>query len=156
MITGDTVTAERREGEDHATTLSARSVTSVMMHDPAPAPRTKKVLVVEDDVILRFVIAEVLRDGGLTVAEAGSGDEAIVFLRTGDQVDLVFSDIQMPGETDGLALAARIHDEFPRTQVLLTSGHVRVNEHIPFVRKPYVVTDVLATIRIMLEGSDGE
>ena len=48
-----------------------------MMHDPAPVARPGRVLVVEDDVALRFVVSEVLRDGGLTVIEAASGDDAL-------------------------------------------------------------------------------
>lgn len=127
-----------------------------MMHDPAPQLRPKRILVVEDEVMLRYVICEVLRDGGLTVVEAASGDEALEFLRTDGYIDLVFSDIQMPGAIDGIALAAHIHEEFPATQVLLTSGRARVNEHVPFVAKPYLVTTVLETIHTMLEGSDGE
>ncbi len=127
-----------------------------MMHDPAPVARPKTVMVVEDDVALRFVVSEVLRDGGLTVVEAASGDEALTYLNTDSQVDLVFSDIHMPGEIDGLALAARVHDAWPYIQVLLTSGHHHPNEHVPFVAKPYVFANVLATVQTMLEGSDGE
>lgn len=127
-----------------------------MMHDPAPAPRKKTVLVVEDDPVLRYVISEVLREGGLSVVEAGSGDEALAFLRADGGIDLVFSDIEMPGEIDGVALARHVHQEFPAIEVLLTSGKVRVDEHIPFVAKPYIVANVLGIIETMLEGSDGE
>ena len=127
-----------------------------MMHDPAPARRSKTVLVVEDDVALRFVISEALRDGGLIVAEAASGDEALEFLKSGNPVDLVFSDVHMPGKIDGLALGVRVHEDFPLLQVLLTSGHHHPNAHIPFIAKPYSLDNVLATVLIMLEGSDGE
>ncbi len=126
------------------------------MHDPAPVAQSKKVLVVEDDVMLRYVISEVLRDGGLTVVEAVNGDEALAYLRAGNTVDLVFSDIQMPGEVDGIHLAARIHSEFPATEVLLTSGNTHPDIHTPFVAKPYIVANVLGIVQTMLEGSDGE
>ncbi len=127
-----------------------------MMNDPLPAPRPKTVLVVEDDVALRFVISEVLRNGGLTVAEAANGDEALALLYAGERIDLVFSDVHMPGKVDGLALAANVHSEFPDIPVLLTSGKHHPNSHIPFVAKPYAVADVLETVKVMLEGSDGE
>lgn len=126
------------------------------MHDPAPVARPKLVLVVEDDVLLRYVISEVLRDGGLTVVEAVNGEEALAFLRAGNAVDLVFSDIQMPGEVDGIALAKRIHHEFPAIEVLLTSGNSHPDVRTPFVPKPYIVANVLGIVQTMLEGSDGE
>lgn len=127
-----------------------------MMHDPAPVARPGRVLVVEDDVALRFVVSEVLRDGGLTVIEAASGDEALDYLRGDPHVDLVFTDVHMPGATDGLALAARIHETWPDIQVLLTSGRHHPDHPVPFIAKPYVFASVLATVQTMLEGSDGE
>ncbi|HWO73418.1 MAG TPA: response regulator, partial [Dehalococcoidia bacterium] len=60
----------------------------------------KTVLVVEDEVLIRWVIAEHLRDCGYRVIEAGSGDEAIdVLRRTGLTIDVVLSDVRMPGST---------------------------------------------------------
>jgi CheY-like chemotaxis protein len=70
----------------------------------ADLPRT--VLVVEDEVLIRWVIAEHLRECGYRVIEAGNGDEAIEILRrTALTIHVVFSDVRMPGTTDGFALA---------------------------------------------------
>jgi CheY-like chemotaxis protein len=64
------------------------------------------ILVVEDDIFVRLDIAEYLRDCGYRVIEAGTAAEAIDVLESNVPIDLVFSDIQMPGEMDGFGLAA--------------------------------------------------
>lgn len=83
------------------------------------APQT--ILVVEDEILIRLVIADYLRHCGYKVIEASSGDEALVLLQHGEpQIDLVFSDIEMPGATDGFALARWIRENRPGLQVVLT------------------------------------
>ncbi|MGZ5904834.1 MAG: response regulator, partial [Reyranella sp.] len=63
------------------------------------------VLVVEDEILVRTVIAAYLRDCGFDVVEAGSADEAVRVLEAGVRIDIVFSDINMPGSLDGFGLA---------------------------------------------------
>jgi two-component system, response regulator PdtaR len=65
---------------------------------PAQSPT---VLVVEDEVLVRMVIADYLRDCGFRVLEASTADEAMRVLGTNERVDIVFSDVQMPGSLDG-------------------------------------------------------
>jgi CheY-like chemotaxis protein len=84
--------------------------------------RPPAILLVEDDVLLRLSVCDHLRDAGFTVHEAASGDEAKAVLGAGVEVDLVFSDVQMPGETDGVALAAWTRSNFPNILIVLTSG----------------------------------
>ena len=104
------------------------------------------VLVVEDEVIIRFVVADYLRDCGFQVIEAASADEAMRLLETDKiEVDIVFSDIQMPGSIDGMGLARWIRTHFPTIKVVLTSGNVRTAElaedlcHLqPIEQKPYI------------------
>jgi CheY-like chemotaxis protein len=84
--------------------------------------RPPAILLVEDDVLLRLSVCDHLRDAGFTVHEAASGDEAKAVLSAGVDVDLVFSDVQMPGETDGVALAAWTRVHFPSVPIVLTSG----------------------------------
>jgi two-component system, response regulator PdtaR len=79
-------------------------------------------MVVEDDVIVRFPIAEPLRNVGLEVIEAGNADEAWSYLLSGQAIDLVFSDIQLPGSMDGLELSRQVRKRFRRVIVVLTSG----------------------------------
>ncbi len=80
------------------------------------------ILVVEDEVLVRLSIAESLRDHGFTVIEAASGDEALTVLTAGLPVDLVFSDIHMPGRMDGVALAQWAASHYSYATVVLTSG----------------------------------
>jgi DNA-binding NtrC family response regulator len=79
------------------------------------------ILVVEDDVLIRMPIAQYLRDCGYRVIEAVSADEAMtVLMHKETQVDMVFSDIEMPGSTDGFGLSKWIRDNRPGIDVILT------------------------------------
>src|SRR5215475_1706767 len=86
--------------------------------DPAPP----SVLVVEDDVLVRVVVAGYLRDCGFEVIEAGDASEAIRILEAGIEVDVVFSDVNMPGDMDGFGLAQWVRREREHIKVILTSG----------------------------------
>ena len=72
--------------------------------EPVPAP-PPSVLVVEDDVLVRTVVAAYLRECGFGVVESVSADEAVRVLEAGIRVDIVFSDVNMPGKLDGFGLA---------------------------------------------------
>jgi len=91
-----------------------------------------------------MALAEDLRDAGYSVVEASNADEAMDYLNTGSQIDLVFSDIRMPGSMDGLELARRLRVERPALPVILASGGT---ERIAtFVAKPYRMEQVLSVI----------
>ena len=112
------------------------------------------ILVVEDEVLIRLMIAEYLREFGYTVLEAKNGDEAARLLHEGDQVDIVFSDVRMPGRIDGLALAKWIARNRPEIGVLLTSAYVPPADLADsgtavscLLRKPYMPGEVLNRIR---------
>jgi len=84
------------------------------------------VLVVEDEIFIRMAISEYLRSCGYKVIEAASGDEALVVLQHTDiRVDVVFSDIEMPGATDGFALAKWIRSNRPALDVILVGSPPR-------------------------------
>lgn len=87
-----------------------------------PEERGAVVLVVEDEVLIRLSIAEHLRACGYTVVEAATAAEAMAVLNSGIEVDLVFSDINMPGEMDGVALAQWLAGHRVEVPVVLTSG----------------------------------
>jgi len=104
----------------------------------AEAPR---VLVAEDEFLIRMLVADHLRDAGFTVVEASSGDEAIAILKAGAVFDLVFTDVRMPGSVDGMGLLDFVKRTQPAVPVLVTSGHLephlaysRGAEH--FISKP--------------------
>ena len=82
------------------------------------------ILVVEDEILIRMAAANHLRDCGYRVLEAADGEEARILLRADEPIEIVFSDINMPG-MDGLMLAAWIAKELPDVKVVLTSGDIR-------------------------------
>lgn len=112
------------------------------------------ILIAEDDGLVRGVVADYLRDCGFPVAEAGSADEAIRSLRTSERIDIVFSDVQMPGSLDGFALARWVRRERPGVKVILTSGAPRTVgaaeefcDAGPLMRKPYELGELARRIR---------
>jgi CheY-like chemotaxis protein len=104
------------------------------------AHRMATILVVEDDILTRMVTADHLRDGGYRVLEAADGEEARTLLRASEPIEVVFSDVNMPG-MDGIRLALWIAKEFPDVKVVLTSGDVRnaavARAAAYFLAKPY-------------------
>ena len=102
------------------------------------------VLIVEDEWVVRMVGADALIDAGYEVIEAASADEALGILEAGDDIQVLFTDIRMPGRMDGLALAHLVHDRWPRIRILLTSGDTwpaksSIPDHGRFLSKPYRV-----------------
>ena len=82
---------------------------------------SETVLVVEDEVLLRLIISEYLRDCGYKVIEAADADEAVLVLKQPDLViDVLFTDIEMPGSMDGFALAQWSRSNRPGLEVILT------------------------------------
>ncbi len=118
---------------------------------------SETVLVVEDEVLLRLVIAGYLRDCGYKVIEAADADEAVLVLTQPDLVvDVLFSDIEMPGSMDGFGLAQWTRTNRPGLEVILTGSVPRaVNaaanlcEEGP-VPKPYEPQSVHDRIRRLL------
>jgi len=126
-----------------------------------PDSRIRVILVVEDEALIRLDISEHLRGCGFQVHEASNAARAIEILEAGDQgIDLVFSDLQMPGDMDGIGLSQWIETNRPGLQVLLTSGDdakaaaaSSLCEREHFFRKPYDVDNVATHIRTLIEGS---
>ena len=126
---------------------------------PSPTQQmsaSPKVLVVEDEPILRFLISDVLaNDHGLTVVEAESGDVALHALEENADIACVFTDVRMPGMLDGIALTRRLKQERPSIKVLVTSGHLRSAaeiDHVPFVAKPYNLEQVAKMIEELVRS----
>src|SRR5580704_5628561 len=106
------------------------------------AEHTSTVLVVEDEGLVRRLSADELEDAGYRVLEAASAEEAISILEDGAGVAVLFTDVNMPGGLDGLALAQLVHDRWPRVRLLVTSGGLKVGPaDVPddgrFLAKPY-------------------
>lgn len=84
------------------------------------------VLVVEDEILIRMVIADYLRSCGYRVIEAASADEAMIILQHKElEVDVVFSDIEMPGSMDGFQLSKWLRANRPNVDVVLAGSVAR-------------------------------
>jgi CheY-like chemotaxis protein len=115
------------------------------------------ILVVEDEVLVRSIVAAYLRERGFDVIEASGADEAIRVLQAGVRVDIVFSDVNMPGSMDGFGLAQWVRRERPWLKVILTSGAARpagaagdLCETGPVLAKPYDHAELEQHIRALL------
>jgi two-component system, response regulator PdtaR len=112
-----------------------------------------RILVVEDDVLLRYSLCAWLRNRGNDVTEAATGDEAKTILSSLAEVDLVVTDMQMPGATDGASLARYIRSAFPALPVIIVSGNASspaATDAAAFFRKPYDLDAVSACIATLL------
>jgi CheY-like chemotaxis protein len=108
------------------------------------------VLIVEDESLIRELVAEELEEAGYAVVIANNADQAITILEARQDIHLVFTDIDMPGSMDGLKLAAAVRHRWPPVHIITTTGKVRPLE-IPanalFIPKPYVTKNVVAAMR---------
>jgi DNA-binding NtrC family response regulator len=121
------------------------------------AQRPETILAVDDDVLVRMVIAAYLRDCGFRVIEAANADEAIAVLTSDTEVGIVFSDVEMPGPMDGFGLNRWVRANRPDLPVILTGTPARASEaaadlcrHGPDLAKPYEPQLVLDRIRRLL------
>lgn len=110
-----------------------------------------RILIVEDEVLIRMLVADELRDADYDVVEAGSADEALELLGTLAPVDLIISDVRMPGSIDGLGLLAAVKAKCPRMPFIVTSGHIEPSLAIQrgadqFLAKPYSTQVVLSAV----------
>jgi CheY-like chemotaxis protein len=123
------------------------------MNDVAPR-RNATVLVVEDESLVRDMIAEELRDAGFAVLEAGDGEAASGLLTTDGTVDVLFTDIRLPGRLDGWAIARRARQLRAALPVIYATGYtVDRSAEVPgaiFLSKPYEPSQVIAIIDRLL------
>jgi CheY-like chemotaxis protein len=110
--------------------------------------------VVEDEIFIRCALGDHLRMCGMHVIEAANASEAIRVLASGADVDVVFSDVQMPGFVDGVGLAEWVVGEHPGIKVILTSGAAQrawdTKTSHAVLPKPYDHHDLEARIRALL------
>jgi PAS domain S-box-containing protein len=100
------------------------------------------ILVVEDNADVRRVAVSLLEQLGYRTMEVETAAAALDILAAGKDIDLVFSDVVLPGQADGLALARTLAERYPHIPVVLTTGYTRVfeaNPEFPVLRKPYQI-----------------
>jgi CheY-like chemotaxis protein len=109
-----------------------------------------KVLLVEDEMLVRELAYEDLSDAGHDVTTAGSGDEALALLQGGRAFDVLFTDIRMPGAIDGWELAAEARRIIPGLRVVYATGlnddtgRMQPNERM--LTKPYRKNELLGAL----------
>jgi PAS domain S-box-containing protein len=126
-----------------------------------PYRGSETVLVVEDDHGVREFAASVLRELGYRVLEASNGDLALEVLEHEDEVDLLFTDVVMPGRLNGADLARAARRTRPSLRILFTSGYTTrllekewPAEAVELLRKPYRSIDLAERVRAILDRSD--
>ena len=116
------------------------------------------VLVVEDEVLLRFCAADSLHEKGFAVVEAASAEEALAILETRDDVRVLFTDIGIAGDINGLDLARQVHERWPNIRLVMTSGgpepdKAEIPEEGRFIAKPYSPDEITGEIDKLLKKS---
>jgi PAS domain S-box-containing protein len=161
-----TVDSEPGIGTSFRITLPrvAASADEPAVATPVDAPRTgtETILLVEDEAVVRRLVAEILETGGYTVLQAGDGPSALELLRRNNgAVDLLLTDVVMPGMS-GREVAQAVTSTRPGTQVLYMSGytgsvidhHGILEQGVAFLQKPFTADDLMRSIRILLDGPD--
>jgi signal transduction histidine kinase len=118
-----------------------------------------RILVVEDNDQVREIAVSVLQDNGYTVYEAPDATRALEVLARHPDIDLVFTDLIMPGELNGIDFAKIVSERWPGLRLLVTSGYAerlvsvdRLPTETPFLTKPYRPLDLITKIRSSLDG----
>jgi nitrogen-specific signal transduction histidine kinase/CheY-like chemotaxis protein len=117
------------------------------------------VLVVEDDYMLRPQVVSMIRALNYNVVAMESGEEALSYIRGGAEIDLVFTDLIMPGAVSGTDLIDEVRRLYPGLKVLLTSGYADdaiigkslADDSLSFLAKPYKMQDLSVKLRQVLQ-----
>jgi CheY-like chemotaxis protein len=112
-----------------------------------------RVLLVEDDFLIRLTLVEALVDDGFTVVEAETSDEALAAVAAYDDLRALLTDVQIPGVCDGVELAARARALRPDLPILFMTGRpdsvpdTTQTANDAFIAKPYLPSDVTKAVR---------
>ncbi len=118
-----------------------------------------RIMIVEDEFLIRLTLAEVLADEGYEVLEAESGDEAVALLDDGGEIAVLLTDIQLPGSLDGLALVEHARQGRPDLPVIFMTGRPdtmaaqQSHSREMFVAKPYLPSEICLAVKRMLAAS---
>jgi DNA-binding NtrC family response regulator len=112
-------------------------------------------LVVEDEALTRLYAIDIVEGAGFEAIGASSADHAIDVLESRDDIRAVFTDIQMPGSMDGLALIRLMKERWPSVAALLTSGKINITPAdlpggVPFFTKPYLAAQIESALRRLI------
>jgi CheY-like chemotaxis protein len=125
------------------------------------AAAEETILVVEDDDDVRAYSVEILRELGYRVIEAHDGPSALRLLERQFRVDLLFTDVVLPGGMTGAQVAAQARGAKPELKVLFTTGYARnaivhngrLDQGVQLITKPFSMSDLATRIRDVLDGT---
>jgi DNA-binding response OmpR family regulator len=124
------------------------------------ADRKASILVVEDEPIIRMALADHIESEGFDVIESGSGELAKEILQAGKPIDLMVTDVQMPGWLDGIGLALWTRQNHPQIKIIIVSGATSEAPSLAalgsegiIIPKPYSVEEIAGQIRRLLDES---
>lgn len=140
-------------GAEQENTIRPEQTRNAAVFRSSIGDKRVKILVVEDDFLIMMWVEDALRDAGHAVMTAATADQAMDTLERTPDVDLLFTDIDMPGSMDGLRLAAVVRDRWPPVSIVVASGkHRPVSGEIPpdavFLPKPYLSIDMLTALHV--------
>jgi CheY-like chemotaxis protein len=161
---GGTATIQSELGQGTEVVLHLPRSHAGAVADPAAAVPTPfepaqggAILVVEDNADVAAVTAALLDQLGYRPQVAPSADAALEMLDEGAQFDLVFSDVMMAGDLDGLALARLLRERRPDLPVLLVTGYSHMSEaagrEFALMRKPYQLAELARAVSAVLAAS---
>ncbi len=145
---------------DETKVASAPAPAPVQRGAAARAQNGEAVLVVEDNDGVRDYAGASLKDLGYEVYEAADAASALEQIKNGAKIDLLFTDVVLPGGMSGRVLADKITEKFPDLPVLFTTGytrnaivhHGRLDPHVHLLNKPYTQQDLARKVRQLLDG----
>jgi CheY-like chemotaxis protein len=110
------------------------------------------IILVEDEALISEYLRTVLEDAGHQVVSSSTADEALVILESRHDVQLVITDVAMPGSMDGLMLATLVRARWPSIKIFITSGNARpADDRMPtqsrFFLKPYQPKQIIDAVR---------
>jgi signal transduction histidine kinase len=132
------------------------AVPAALPNEAAPSTATGgTVLFVEDDPLVREAVIPALGQAGFTVRVATNAEDALTLLESENQIDVIFSDIMMPGRINGIDLAQTVQGRYPGIKVILATGytdqHVK-QEGVTLIGKPYEITEVVCLLQEAIDS----
>lgn len=115
-----------------------------------------RVLLVEDEPMIRFHVATSLQDSGFETVEATDGEEALQALDAARPIQVLLTDITLPGDMDGFGLIERIGELYPELPIIMMSGRYTASalpdrfKKLPFFAKPFDVNALISCIQNLL------
>jgi two-component sensor histidine kinase/CheY-like chemotaxis protein len=122
---------------------------------PGVTAALPNVLIVEDEMVLRMRAVDIVEDAGFNPVEAVNADDALAILESRSDIEMLFTDIQMPGSMDGLKLAYAVHERWPQIKIILVSGQLTLTDadkpaDSRFYGKPLAVKAMIAEMQDMM------